>query len=61
MTFDQKFQAIKRERDELQRLIDRGKGAWPELNYIKDDIWQHWLGQLQGLNLALDILEGKQT
>jgi hypothetical protein len=43
--------------DEMQHLIDKGKGEWMKPGYIKDDTWQRFLGELDGLNTALALLE----
>ena len=43
---------IKR-RDHYQRLIDEGKGIWPQDNYVRDDTWTAWNAKLSELNSIL--------
>jgi hypothetical protein len=40
-------------RDQYQRLIDKGKGIWPQDNYVRDDTWTAWNAKLSELNSIL--------
>ena len=44
---------------ELEETMARGKGEWGKHNYIRDDTWSHWHGELMAYGIALDILDGK--
>ena len=33
---------IRKELEEVQLRLKRGKGTWPQKDYITDDIWAMW-------------------
>ncbi len=37
---------IASELKEHRERLDRGKGTWPQEDYIKDETWAYWKGQL---------------
>ena len=37
----------------VQQLIARGKGTWPNSDYIRDATWDGWYGELRALESAL--------
>ena len=43
---------IERLRD-VERLIARGKGEWPQDGYVRDSTWDDWIGQRAALRWVL--------
>jgi len=41
------------ERDEYAALIAKGKGTWPQPDYVRDETWHHWQGALSVLESAV--------
>jgi hypothetical protein len=37
---------------ELEALFENGKGTWPNSDYVRDDTWNSWNGQLSALRSA---------
>lgn len=42
---------VVKQRDKYQKMVDKGKGTWPEKDYVRDDVWASWL-------LTLLVLDG---
>lgn len=38
--------AIRSRLIEVEEMVARGKGTWPEKNYVRDDVWARWQGEL---------------
>ncbi len=48
----------KQQNDEHAKNLRRGKGTWPQNDYIRDEIWHQWEGQEQASRwIANDILK----
>lgn len=46
-----------RARLKIETNLSRGKGTWPQADYIRDETWHNWLGHEQALRWArADIL-----
>ncbi len=41
---------------EIQAKLDRGKGTWPNDDYIKDEIWHQWQGELFALHVLANAI-----
>lgn len=38
-------EAVRKRLKEVTNNLDKGKGTWPKKDYIKDSIWDSWIGQ----------------
>lgn len=38
---------------EIESWIAKGKGTWPEKNYIRDEAWHRWQGEALALRSVL--------
>jgi hypothetical protein len=50
-------QIVKKELERVESLLEAGKGEWPNNDYVKDSIWDGWLGQRYALSKILKQLE----
>ena len=44
-------------RDDIQKIINKGKGDWFSSNYIRDDDWAKYLGELRAYKAILGKIE----
>lgn len=44
---------VQKERDSMAEVIARGKGTWPQQDYVRDETWASWQGQLSVLESIL--------
>jgi hypothetical protein len=48
---------IQAAQESTQRLLDRGKGTWPEPDYVRNETWNYWRGEEAALRQALNIID----
>jgi hypothetical protein len=46
-------EAVKVRLKEVDDLIARGKGEWPNQNYVRDEIWAGWQAERHCLRMVL--------
>lgn len=51
------IEKIKLEAKELKGLLDKGKGTWGNSDYVRDELWARWEGELCVLEMLLDKFE----
>ena len=49
MQWDELREHIEARLRETEGVLAKGKGAWPNSNYIKDAVWEHLQGQAYAL------------
>lgn len=46
-------EAVKTRLKEVNELIARGKGTWPQKDYVRDDTWAGWQAECHCLRMVL--------
>lgn len=50
---------IVRRMEHTQKLIDRGKGEWPNPDYVRDSLWDCWNHEVMVLAAILDRIDNR--
>lgn len=46
-------ESVRQRLKEMRELIALGKGTWPQPDYIRDSVWDGWLGERHALRAVL--------
>ena len=47
--FAKRLNAVFERLKQVEELLRKGKGTWPEKGYIRDSDWDNWLGEQRAL------------
>jgi hypothetical protein len=46
-------ESVRKRLKEVRELIARGKGTWPNPDYVQDHVWDAWNGERHVLRMVL--------